>query len=139
MFAYIQVQDSCKISYVLQEFLVQAKFLQEAYHIITTSIPMIPCSMIWSRLRFEKAIWQYSTSMYYSIWRKNLTFIYCFKKGQTFVLLGPMLKPPPGRSQWLFCRNKKNMMRWRITRPLHLTVKLCWTSARKSWSAHLRL
>ena len=35
MFAYIQVQDSCKISYVLQEFLVQAKFLQEAYHIIT--------------------------------------------------------------------------------------------------------
>ena len=37
MFAYIQVQDSCKISYVLQEFLVQAKFLQEAYHIITTS------------------------------------------------------------------------------------------------------
>ena len=31
------VQDSCKISCVLQEFLAQAKFLQEAYHIITKS------------------------------------------------------------------------------------------------------
>ena len=40
MFAHIQVQDSCKISYVLQEFLAQAKFLQEAYHIITNWIPL---------------------------------------------------------------------------------------------------
>ena len=31
----IQVQDSCKISCDLQEFLAQAKFLQEAYHSIT--------------------------------------------------------------------------------------------------------
>ena len=38
-FNFNQVQDSCKISCVLQEFLAQAKFLQEACHSITTSYP----------------------------------------------------------------------------------------------------